>query len=93
MITTAFQNEVAEFVDTRITKVVLNGGEYEITDFTIKTVSGNVVVLNYIVPNGSVATVIQIELKNNSGTVSDNTVNIPIASATLMVQTITVKEG
>lgn len=93
MITAAFKNEMAGYVNGKITKVVLNNGEYVITDFTVKSVEDNVVALNYMIPSGAVATVTRIELKNAAGTVSDNSVNLPVASDTLMIQTITVKEA
>ncbi|ANY67589.1 ketopantoate hydroxymethyltransferase [Paenibacillus sp. BIHB 4019] len=92
MITSTFKQEVAEFIDSKITKVVLNNGAYEITDFIMKSVSDNTLNLNYLIPQGTVDTVTRIELKNAAGTVSDNIVNLPIASDTLMIQTIFVKE-
>lgn len=93
MISSAFKNLVANFTDGRVTKVVLNNGAYEITDFELKQVSGSIMSLNYFVPYGSVASVTKIELKNNAGdVVSENVVNVPIASDTLLIQTIEVKE-
>lgn len=92
MITSTFKQEVAEFIDSKITKVVLNSGAYEITDFIVKSASDGVLSLNYFIPEGTVDTVTRIELKNAAGTVSDNNVNLPIASDTLMIQTIFVKE-
>lgn len=92
MITSTFKQEVAEFIDSKITKVVLNSGAYEITDFIVKAVSDNTLSLNYLIPQGTVDTVTRIELKNAAGTVSDNIVSLPIASDTLMIQTIFVKE-
>ncbi|SCY93137.1 ketopantoate hydroxymethyltransferase [Alkaliphilus peptidifermentans] len=94
MITSKFLNNVAEFVDSNISKVVLNKGEYEITDFLVKSASDNIVTLNYIVPNGSVAAINSIELKDSSNNgISDNTVYVPIHADTMMIQTIQVKEG
>lgn len=93
MISTAFLSEVANLANSKIDKVVLNGGEYEISNFTTKSVTDSIVTMNYIVPLGSVETVTRIELKNDDDVVlSDNTVNIPISADTLLIQTIIVSE-
>lgn len=93
MIHAEFMREVASFTNAKISKVVLNGS-YEIRDFMIKYVDENVVVMNYFIPFGSVSTIELIELQDDSGRViCSNTVNVPLASDTIMVQTIEVKEG
>lgn len=92
MINTQFLHETAKFVDTRVAKVVINES-HEITDFEVKAVTDNVLALNYIVPVSEVSQITKIELRdsaNNQITVND--VDVPIASDTLMLQTIEVKE-
>lgn len=93
MIETAFLTEVADFVEGRIAKVVLNDN-VEITAFETKSVNGASVTLQYIVPLGAVAVVTKVELKDEADAViSSNTVYVPIVSDTLLMQTIQVKEG
>lgn len=93
MITNRFLDEVAKFTDSKISKVVLNGS-YEITSFTLKRAENNEVILNYIVPFGSVDTITLIELKGlDNSVISSNNVNVPVTADTMMVQTIAVKEG
>jgi len=93
MIMTAFLNEIANYVDQRVAKVVING-DYEITDFEVKRVTGNVLALKYIVPAADLSVIAKIELKDASGNViSSHDVNIPITADLLMIQSITVKEG
>jgi len=93
MIMTAFLNEVANYVDHRVAKVVINE-TYEITDFEVKQVTGNVLALKYIVPAGDVSTITKIELKDAlNNVISSHDVNIPITADHLMIQSITVKEG
>lgn len=93
MITASIIHEVAEYVNGRIAKVVLNGS-YEITSFEVKEATDGTVALNYIVPAADVPLITSIELADASGAViSSNNVNVPIASDTLMLQTIEVKEG
>nr|WP_285891258.1 ketopantoate hydroxymethyltransferase [Paenibacillus pasadenensis] len=86
-------NDVAQYVHNRIAKVSLNNGAVQLSEFTLKQVSGGVVELRYYIPEGSVATVSKIELLDGSGAVlSSNSVTIPITTDTLMVQSITVQE-
>lgn len=93
MITASIIHEVAEYVNGHIAKVVLNGS-YEITSFEVKEATDGTVALNYIVPAADVPLITSIELADASGAViSSNNVNVPIASDTLMLQTIEVKEG
>ena len=93
MIQSTFLHEVASFVFDRVEKVILNDGEFEITDFTVKQVIGSKMTINYIIPNGSVATVMKIDLANAADMiVSSNEVNVPISADTLMIQAIDVKE-
>lgn len=93
MIAEGILHDVAEYVNGRVAKVVLNG-TYAITDFEVKSVTDKVLVLNYIIPVSEIALVTLIELKDAADTVlSSNAVNIPIAADHLMLQTIEVKEG
>lgn len=93
MIVSALLNELAEYVDGRISKVVINGS-YEISSFKVKEVTDNVLALNYIVPVADVSLITSIELKDASNNVlTSNQVNIPIVADHLMLQTIVVKEA
>lgn len=93
MIVSALLNELAEYVDGRIAKVVINGS-YEISSFKVKEVTDNVLALNYIVPVADVSLITSIELKDASDNVlTFNQVNIPIVADHLMLQTIVVKEA
>jgi len=93
MIAEGILHDVAEYVNGRVAKVVLNG-TYTITDFEVKSVTDSVLVLNYIIPVAEIPLVTLIELKDAADTVlSSNAVNIPIAADHLMLQTIEVKEG
>lgn len=92
MISTQFLHDVATYTDGRIAKVVLNGSVV-ITDFEVKQVTDNKLALNYIVRSSSVSTITLIELKDaTDNIISSNAVNVPIASDTLMLQTVEVKE-
>ncbi|MEF3309527.1 ketopantoate hydroxymethyltransferase [Paenibacillus sp. GYB004] len=92
MITAGFLHDVAGYVDNRIAKVVLNGS-YEITNFEVKSVTDSMVAINYLVPVADVSLITQIELKDASNNViTSNPVHVPIASDTMMLQTILVKE-
>ncbi|GIO88184.1 hypothetical protein J25TS5_51160 [Paenibacillus faecis] len=93
MIAEGILHDVAEYVNGRVAKVVLNG-TYTITDFEVKSVTDSLLVLNYIIPVAEIPLVTLIELKDAADTVlSSNAVNIPIAADHLMLQTIEVKEG
>ncbi|MGO4786959.1 ketopantoate hydroxymethyltransferase [Paenibacillus sp. FSL W7-1279] len=93
MISSQVLNDVAEYVDSRVSKVVLNG-TYEITDFEVKQVTGSMMALNYIVPASSISLVTQIDLTGEAGElISSNPVYLPVSSDTLILQTIEVKEG
>lgn len=93
MIESTFLNDVANYVDSRVAKVIINES-YEITDFEVKQVTGNVLALKYLVPAEDVSTITKIELKDASDNViSSHDVNIPITADHLMIQSITVKEG
>ncbi|MDF2925879.1 MAG: ketopantoate hydroxymethyltransferase [Paenibacillaceae bacterium] len=93
MIATAFLTDVATYTDGRIAKVVLND-TYTITDFTVKEVSGAAVAMQYMVPVADVSLVTKIELKDSADNViSSNDVYVPIASDTILLQSIQVKEG
>jgi len=93
MIESTFLNNVTEYVDGRVAKVVINES-YEITDFEIKQVTGNVLGMKYLVPAEEVSTITKIELKDaQNNVISSHDVNIPITADHLMIQSITVKEG
>ncbi|GMX63207.1 hypothetical protein Elgi_00570 [Paenibacillus elgii] len=92
MIPTTFLSELAQFTNTQIAKVVLNGS-YEINTFRIKKVEAGIVELEYMIPAGSVAEVTLIELKSSKGqVVSANEAYVPITSDTVIRHTVTVKE-
>lgn len=92
MIISSFLNDVAQFVDANISKVVLND-EVEITDFTVKEVTGSSVGLQYIVPAADVSLVTKIDLKDASDiTKTTNNVYVPITTDTLLLHTVQVKE-
>jgi hypothetical protein len=85
-------HDLAEYVGGRVAKVVLNGN-YEIAEFEVKQVTDNVLALNYLVPVSDVPLITLIELKDSANKVlSSNEVNVPIASDTMMLQTVEVKE-
>ncbi|RRJ62711.1 ketopantoate hydroxymethyltransferase [Paenibacillus oralis] len=93
MIAANLLQDMAEYVNERVAKVVING-TYIITDFEVKTVADNVLVLNYVVPVAKVSLMTLIELKDSADHVlTSNAVNIPITADHLMLQTIEVKEG
>ncbi|RRJ62392.1 ketopantoate hydroxymethyltransferase [Paenibacillus oralis] len=92
MIATEFLHDVAEYVDTRVAKVVLNN-TYEITNFDQKAVTDSTLAINYVVPAVDISLITQIELRDASNKViTSNAVNVPVPSDTLMLQTIEVKE-
>jgi hypothetical protein len=92
MITDQFLGSVADFVNTNVAKVVLNQ-DHEITDFTIKSVQGNVLTMEYMVPAASVSVINLVQLKDVTGAlISENQVYVPVPSDTIIRQTITVSE-
>lgn len=84
-------NELAVHLNSRISKVVLNG-EYEITDFTEQAVTESTVALNYLVLASDVSLVKLIEVKGPNIRVSSKPVNVPIQSDTLMLETFEIEE-
>jgi len=93
MIQPIFLNNVANFIHGRVAKVVING-TYEVSNFTVKHVTDNVLALNYLVPVQEVSLISLIELKDiNDNLISANSVNVPITADHLMLQSITVKGG
>jgi len=92
MITNEFLGSVAEFVNTRVAKVVLNQN-HEITNFTVKSVQGTVLTIEYMVPAADVSLITMIQLKDGSDAlISENTVYVPVPSDTIIRQPITVSE-
>lgn len=94
MIVQNYLNELAQYTDEKVAKVVLNGGVYEITTFQVKQITDSTLLMEYMVPVGAVNEITLIELKSASGAVvSSNNVYIPVTSDTIIKHTITVKEG
>lgn len=92
MIPIDFQNDIAKFVESQITKVQING-TYNITNFTVKNVVGNKVEMVYMIPFGSVTEVHTMELfKADGQTISTNNVYLPISSDTNISHTFTILE-
>lgn len=92
MIDAQFLHDVAEFVNGRIAKVVLNGS-YEITEFDVKQVDNSTVAMNYLIPASEISLLTLIELKDeNDNLITSNNVNVPINADTLFLQTVEVKE-
>ncbi|MGX4583377.1 ketopantoate hydroxymethyltransferase [Paenibacillus chitinolyticus] len=93
MIDPIFLSGVAQYTDGCVTAVVLNG-IYTIMQFKVKAVSGGMLTLEYLVPYGAVDAITSIELRDSQGNkISTNNVYVPIASDTIMRQSITIKEG
>ncbi|MCC8435491.1 ketopantoate hydroxymethyltransferase [Brevibacillus sp. M2.1A] len=92
MITDEFLGTVAEFVNSKVAKVVLNQ-TYEITNFTIKSVQGTVLTIEYMVPTASVSVISLIQIKDAvGGLISENQVYVPVPSDTIITQTVKVRE-
>ncbi|RJX40860.1 ketopantoate hydroxymethyltransferase [Paenibacillus pinisoli] len=92
MIDSDLLNSIAQHVNSRVDKVVINGS-FVITDFVVKAVTDNVMALNYIVPAAEVSLITMIELKDMSNKVlTSRPVNVPVVADLMMLQTITVKE-
>lgn len=92
MIAAELLHDVAEYVNSRVAKVVING-TYTITNFDVKAVTDNVLALNYIVPVAEVSLITLVELKDaDDNVLTSDPVNVPIAADHLMLQTIEVKE-
>ncbi|MNW37321.1 hypothetical protein D3C74_143610 [compost metagenome] len=92
MITGTFLASLANYANGRITKVVLNDA-IEITNFLVKEITESTIGMQFIVPVAEVSLVTKIDLKDNSDNViSTNNVNVPIASDTLLLQTLIIKE-
>ncbi|MCM3040736.1 ketopantoate hydroxymethyltransferase [Paenibacillus motobuensis] len=92
MIASTFLSDIANYTNGKIAKVVLND-TVEIPSFTIKEVSGAMIAMQYIVPAALVTTVNKIELKDrDNNVISSNNVYVPIATDTLLLQNIQVKE-
>lgn len=84
-------NDLAVHLNSRISKVVLNGA-YEITDFTEQAVTESTVALNYLVQAKDVSLVKLIEVQGPNIRVSSKPVNVPIQSDTLMLETFEIEE-
>lgn len=92
MMDLGFLNKVTEFTNGKVAKVVLNE-TYQITAFSIKQVTDNTLLMKYTVPNGAVAVINKIELKDSlDNVISSNAVYVPILSDTVIQHTIKVRE-
>ncbi|WP_342505607.1 ketopantoate hydroxymethyltransferase [Sporosarcina sp. FSL K6-2383] len=92
MIPTAFQSDIASFVESQIAKVQING-TFDITNFIVKSVVGNKVNMSYEIPFGSVAEVKTMALlKAGDQVISINDVYLPISSDTNITHTFTILE-
>jgi len=92
MISASLLHDIANYIDDRVEKVVING-TYTITEFEIKAVTDNVLALNYIVPSADVSLITLVELKDAADNIlTSNAVNVPIVADHMMLQMITVKE-
>lgn len=91
MIPTTYLNELAQYTDDKIAKVVINE-TYEVESFLLRELSGNLIELEFMIPLGAVSDVTLIELQSEDGqTISTNTVFVPITTDTMIRQTIQVK--
>lgn len=92
MIAGTYLSGIANYTNGRIAKVVLNDS-VEITNFMFKEVSDSTIGMQYFVPAATVSTVYKIDLKDsNNKVISTNNVYVPLASDTILLQTIQVKE-
>ncbi|RCX22600.1 hypothetical protein DFP94_101180 [Fontibacillus phaseoli] len=92
MMNSSFLNEIANYTNAKIAKVILND-TVEITDFTVKQVNESTIGMQYMISASRVELVTKIELADASGQpLSTNEVYVPIASDTLLLHTIQVKE-
>ena len=92
MISSTLLADLAEVVNGKIAKVVLNDA-VELPNFSIKRVDGSTVAMQYIIPVSSVSLVTNIKLKTSTDEMlTDNNVHVPIASDTLLLHTLSIKE-
>lgn len=91
MIDQEILNELAAHLNSRITKVVING-VYEITNFLEKAVTESTVAVNFLIPAADVSMVTLIEVKGPNIRVSSKPVNLPVISDTLMLETFEIEE-
>lgn len=92
MIDSVFLHDMAAFVESKIAKVLING-TYEITNFTIKSVTDSKVHMEYLIPNGAVSEVTSMSLVAADGSViTTSAVFLPITSDTTITHTFTILE-
>lgn len=92
MIVKSYLNDIAQYTEGKIHKVVLND-TFEITHFETKDMENQTVFLKYMVPANSVTHIEKIELQtSNNEVISQNLVSIPITADTILLQYIEVKE-
>ncbi|SFM29295.1 hypothetical protein SAMN04487943_11265 [Gracilibacillus orientalis] len=93
MINQSFINDVATYIEQRISSVRINNS-YVIDNFVVKEVQECCVAMEILVPHGSVDTITVIDLLDENGKViSTNDVVVPITSDTVILQSFEVMEG
>ena len=87
-------NDLASYTNSEISKVRINGS-YEITSFTEKVSSNNIVTVQYIIPISSgITQVTKVELINTDGVViTESAVYVPLLTDLIMKHTMMVSEG
>jgi len=93
MIVTDFLQEIADYVDGRVAKVVLNGS-YEITDFVKRQMVGQTLELVYIVPADEVPLIESVEVRDAADVaLTSNAVYVPVTSDAWITHRIETGEG
>ncbi|WP_368653776.1 ketopantoate hydroxymethyltransferase [Ornithinibacillus sp. 4-3] len=93
MINHSFINDVANYIEQRISSVRLNNS-YIIDQFVVKESQNCCVAMEILVPYGSVDTINVIDLLDENGEViSTNDVVVPITSDTVILHVFEVEEG
>ncbi len=92
MIASDYLNELTTYTNMKIAKVVLND-TLAITDWLIKSTEDNMLMIEYMVQNGSIETVTSVELRaSDDSVISSRTVNVPILEDTILRHVITIEE-
>ncbi|GAB2558125.1 hypothetical protein [Gracilibacillus alcaliphilus] len=93
MIRESFINDVAAYIEQRISAVRLNNSHI-INQFVVKEVQGCCVAMEIMVPHGIVSTINVIDLLDeNLEVISTNDVVVPITADTVILQSFEVREG
>lgn len=91
MIQASYLTEIAQYTNSRIAKVTLNG-QYNIEKFTIKQVEAQLVELEYLIPSADISSVTLLELRSSKNEIiSSSEVFIPVAADTVVKQYVEVK--